>query len=137
MRIAALFIYQMVTLSRGNISCADGPGLCSNVLGFLQQPVSLTSSPMIAEPRVAGCGDTAVVTPPKRFARGSTVSHLFVQQTPLFWLAIAVFSDGPTPPFVSSLFSPCLRIAVSLRTLYSAVCVAETAHLIAWPPRAE
>jgi len=62
MRIAALFIYQVVTLSRGNISCADGPGLCSNVLGFLQQPVSLTSSPIIAETHVAGCSDTAVVT---------------------------------------------------------------------------
>jgi hypothetical protein len=62
MRIAALVIYQVVTLSGGNISRVDDPGLCSKVLGILNCPAPLTAVPMHPEHRVTGCGETTVVT---------------------------------------------------------------------------
>jgi hypothetical protein len=62
MKIAALVIYQVVTLSGGNISRVDGPGLCSKVLGILNCPAPLTAVPMHPEHRVTGCGETTVVT---------------------------------------------------------------------------
>ena len=60
MRIAALVIYQVVTLCEGNISSVDGPGLCSKVLGLLNCPAPLTSVPVHPEHRVTGCGETTV-----------------------------------------------------------------------------
>lgn len=62
MRIAALVIYQVVTSSRGNISCVGGTGLCSKVLGVLNFPAPLTALPLPPEQRVTSCGDAAVVT---------------------------------------------------------------------------
>jgi hypothetical protein len=62
MRIAALVIYQVVTLSGGNISRVDDPGLCSKVLSILNCPAPLTAVPMHPEHRVTGCGETTVVT---------------------------------------------------------------------------
>ena len=62
MRMAALVIYQVVTLFGGNISGVDGPGLCSKVLGLLNCPGPLTSVPVHPEHRVTSCGETAVVT---------------------------------------------------------------------------
>jgi hypothetical protein len=62
MRIAALVIYQMVTLSGRNISRLDGPGLCSKVSGILNFPAPLTEFPVHSGHRAIGCGDTTVVT---------------------------------------------------------------------------
>jgi hypothetical protein len=51
MRIAALVIYQVVTLSGRNIFQLDGSGLCSKVLGILprwspqNRPYVVTSKP--------------------------------------------------------------------------------------------
>ena len=57
MRISALVIYQVVTLSGGNTSWVDGPGLCSKVLGILNSPTALTALPLYLEQRVIGCGE--------------------------------------------------------------------------------
>lgn len=62
MRIATLVIYHVVTSSRGNISCVDGPGLCSKVLGVLNFPAPLTALPLPPEQRVTGGGEVALVT---------------------------------------------------------------------------
>jgi len=62
MWIAAFFIYQVVTLSGGNISWRDGLGLCSKVWGILNCPVPSTAVPVHSEHRVASCGENTVVT---------------------------------------------------------------------------
>ena len=62
MRIAALVIYQMVTLSGRNISRLDGPGLCSKVSGILNFPAPLTELPVHPEHRITGRGEATVVT---------------------------------------------------------------------------
>lgn len=62
MRIAALVIYQVVTLSGRSISQVDGSGLCSKVLGILNFPAPLTEFPVHLKHRVTGCGETTVVT---------------------------------------------------------------------------
>jgi hypothetical protein len=62
MGIAALVIYQAVTLCGRNISRLDGPGLCSKVLGILNFPVPLTELPVHSGHRVTGCDDATVVT---------------------------------------------------------------------------
>ncbi len=61
-RIAALVIYQVVTLSGRNFSRLDGPGLCSKVLGILNFPAPLTELPVHSGHGVTGCGDATVVT---------------------------------------------------------------------------
>lgn len=62
MRIAALIIYQVVTLSGRNISRLDGSDLCSKVLGTLNFPAPLKALPVPLDHRVAGCGEITVVT---------------------------------------------------------------------------
>jgi hypothetical protein len=62
MGIAALIIYQVVTLSGRNISWRDGPGLCWKVLGILNCPSPVTALPVHPKHRVTGCGETKVVT---------------------------------------------------------------------------
>ena len=62
MRIAALVIYHVVTLSGRNIFRLDGSGLCSKVLGILNFPAPLTELPVHPKHRVAGRGETTVVT---------------------------------------------------------------------------
>jgi hypothetical protein len=62
MRIAALVIYQMVTMSGRNIFRLDGPGLCSKVSGILNFPAPLTELPVHSGHRAIRCGDTTVVT---------------------------------------------------------------------------
>jgi hypothetical protein len=62
MRIKALVIYQVVTLSGGNISWGNGPDLCSKVLGVLISPSPFTALPVHPEQRVTGCGEAALVT---------------------------------------------------------------------------
>ena len=57
MRIAALVIYQMVTLSGRNISRLNGPGLCSKVSGILNFSAPLTEFPVHSGHRAIGCGD--------------------------------------------------------------------------------
>jgi hypothetical protein len=61
MRIAALIIYKVVTLSGRNISGCQGPGLCSKVLGILNCPSPVTALPVPPERRVAGCEESAAV----------------------------------------------------------------------------
>jgi hypothetical protein len=136
MRIAALVIYQVVTLSGRNIFQLDGSGLCSKVLGILNFPAPLAELPVHSGHHVTGCGDATVVTT-KSFAGRLTVSPLSAPQTPLLWLASAAFAGGPASPFVISFTSPCLRIAVSSRTWCSAACEAKMVHFVAWLPRTE
>jgi len=62
MWIAAFFIYQVVTLSGGNISWREGLGLCSKVWGILNCPVPSTAVPVHSEHRVANRGEKTVVT---------------------------------------------------------------------------
>lgn len=62
MRSAAFVIYQVVTSSQGNISCADGSGLCSKVSGVLNFPAPLAALPLSPEQRVTGGGEAALVT---------------------------------------------------------------------------
>lgn len=62
MWIAVLFIYQVVTLSGGNISWRDGLGLCSKVWGIPNCPVPSIAVPVHSEHRVASCGENTVVT---------------------------------------------------------------------------
>lgn len=57
-----LFIYQVVTLSRRNISGSSCPDLCSKVLGILNCPAPLTAVPVHPEHHVTGCSETTVVT---------------------------------------------------------------------------
>jgi hypothetical protein len=62
MRIAALVIYQMVTVSGRNIFRLDGSGLCSKVSGILNFPSPLTELPVHSGHRAIICGDATVVT---------------------------------------------------------------------------
>lgn len=62
MRIVALVIYHMVTLSGRNISRLGSPGLCSKVSGILNFPAPLTEFPVHSGHRAIGCGDATVVT---------------------------------------------------------------------------
>lgn len=77
MRIVALVIYQVVTLSRRNISRLDGPGLCSKVLGILNCPAPLTALPVHPDQRVTGCGEAALVTSQEicRWVNGQPAFH--------------------------------------------------------------
>jgi hypothetical protein len=62
MGIAALVIYQVVTLSGGNIFQLDGSGLCSKVLGILNFPAPLAELPVHSGHHVTGSGDATVET---------------------------------------------------------------------------
>jgi len=62
MRIAALVIYQVVTLSGRNIFQLDVSGLCSKVLGILNFPAPLAELPVHSGHHVTGCGDATLVT---------------------------------------------------------------------------
>jgi hypothetical protein len=57
MRIAALVIYQVVTLSGRNIFQLHVSGLCSKVLGILNFPAPLAELPVHSGHHVTGCGD--------------------------------------------------------------------------------
>jgi hypothetical protein len=62
MRIAALVIYQVVTLSGKNIFQLDCSGLCSKVLGILNFPTPLTELPVHSGHRITGGSEATVVT---------------------------------------------------------------------------
>ncbi len=110
MRIAALIIYQVVTSSRGNISCVDGPGLCSKVLGVLNFPAPSTALPLDPEQCVTGCVESALVTGEEicRWVNGQPSIHPVESSVLAGVCSVARRSDATVrQQFLSTLLEDC------------------------------